>query len=452
MKICMLLAALAVPIIGFASEPALVNPPATLPAGVTSVSPVQGFVNISGDVNPQGVGEISIAFAGTEDVVPNKNVKSELYLNGELLAYSTDAHIDAMGVRGASVIFGGARKNAGWYEVRIAEGQFAIGGVASPAITLYYQIENFCTIYPTPGVVEQVDNIFLYFDPDVVKVEIDETKLNDLSCLAHYTANGVAVTPEYQLSAVALNEGVEWAVAITFGSADGIAQTFFYEGNYNLNIPAGLVISYSKGANYDEDPTDLIVRRNPRYNFAYVIPSFEQPVIVPENESVVDDFYEFTVKLNTAVTTLLFADTMGTSHIYPVFDGQVDTSFPICKLRALATVYDDNDKNDNTVTYKVIDPATKQFATEPVKVEPGDYALVLADKSFSCMRLNDNTQVWAAPYQYFYTVRSRNSKVEEIAVEGEKSIYNLQGIRINRDADNLPAGLYIINGKKVLVK
>lgn len=36
--------------------------------------------------------------------------------------------------------------------------------------------------------------------------------------------------------------------------------------------------------------------------------------------------------------------------------------------------------------------------------------------------------------------------------EGEKAIYNMQGIRINRSADELPAGLYIIGGKKVIVK
>ncbi|MDE5552240.1 MAG: hypothetical protein K2I91_03470 [Muribaculaceae bacterium] len=98
------------------------------------------------------------------------------------------------------------------------------------------------------------------------------------------------------------------------------------------------------------------------------------------------------------------------------------------------------------------DTSTKEFATSPVKVEPGDYALVLADKSFSCTRMNDGHQVWSAPYQYFYTVKSGSTKVEEVAVEGVKSIYNLQGIRINKNVENLPAGLYIINGKKVLVK
>lgn len=34
--------------------------------------------------------------------------------------------------------------------------------------------------------------------------------------------------------------------------------------------------------------------------------------------------------------------------------------------------------------------------------------------------------------------------------EGETVIYNLQGIRMNRDLDALPAGIYIVNGKKVI--
>ena len=113
MKKSLLLASLTLPVIGFAAEPPLVNPPAELPAAVTSVSPAQGFIDISGDVNPQGVGEITIAFAGTENVVPNKEVKSELYKDGVFLAYSTDAYIVAMGVRAASGKFVGARKNAG---------------------------------------------------------------------------------------------------------------------------------------------------------------------------------------------------------------------------------------------------------------------------------------------------------------------------------------------------
>lgn len=40
--------------------------------------------------------------------------------------------------------------------------------------------------------------------------------------------------------------------------------------------------------------------------------------------------------------------------------------------------------------------------------------------------------------------------VEAIANDGIKTVYNMQGMRVN--SENLPAGLYIINGKKVAVK
>lgn len=48
---------------------------------------------------------------------------------------------------------------------------------------------------------------------------------------------------------------------------------------------------------------------------------------------------------------------------------------------------------------------------------------------------------------------SSSSSIDEInAASTDRVIYNLQGMRITTDADNLPAGIYIINGKKVMVK
>lgn len=450
MKKSLLLIALAAPFLCNAASPGLVNEPAPLPSAVTSVSPSQGFVNISGNVCPLGVGEISIVFAGSGEVVPNKDVKSELYKDGELLASSTDAYVDAMGARIASVKFGTARKSTGWYEVKMAEGQFTVGGQPSPAFNLFYQIDGFCTISPASGVVEELSEIFLYFDKDVVNVELNNSHLNELACLAHYVDNnGTAVTPEYELTAEVLNEGDDWAVIIKFGSNDGIAQTFFYEGNYNINIPAGLVTTYSKNPDNEDDP---IKRTNPRYNMKYVIPSFPQPVIEPEEGSVVKDFFKFVITMDDSFTSLLFADTMSSSYIYPVVDGQVDDAAPV--LRVKATEWNNEEQ---TVTYCVIDPETKGFATEPIEVEPGEYALVLDDKSFSCTRLNDNAEVFSAPYQYFYTVKSGSSKVESAVVDNSNTVYNLMGVKVGKNLNNaevnaLPAGLYIINGKKVMVK
>ncbi len=51
-----------------AHAPQPVNPPAELPAGI-SVSPVQGFVDISNNASPNGVSSIGLSFS--QEVVPN---------------------------------------------------------------------------------------------------------------------------------------------------------------------------------------------------------------------------------------------------------------------------------------------------------------------------------------------------------------------------------------------
>ena len=45
--------------------------------------------------------------------------------------------------------------------------------------------------------------------------------------------------------------------------------------------------------------------------------------------------------------------------------------------------------------------------------------------------------------------------VDRVAVDhiaGNAEVYNLQGQRVASSADNLPKGIYIINGREVMVK
>jgi len=73
----------------------------------------------------------------------------------------------------------------------------------------------------------------------------------------------------------------------------------------------------------------------------------------------------------------------------------------------------------------------------------------------------DGEPLTASDGKYEFTVSGNHSvmfssttAIHEIQAEDAvvKSVYNLQGIRVNKAADQLPAGIYIINGKKVLVK
>ncbi len=52
-------------------------------------------------------------------------------------------------------------------------------------------------------------------------------------------------------------------------------------------------------------------------------------------------------------------------------------------------------------------------------------------------------------------INAKTSGIENVTIDSSNAnapVYNLQGIKIGSSTDNLPAGIYIVNGKKVLVK
>lgn len=450
MKHLFLSLALIAPAVMSAVNPQPVNPPAEIPAGISSVSPTQGFINTSGDANPLGVGEITLTF-GSSEIIANSDVHSELYKNGELYKTSTRAYADAMGTPMGSVNFGGAVTGGAWYEVRIPEGQFTVAGQPSPAVTLFYEIFQFCTISPQPGVVDEMSEISLYIH-DVDKVEIKESLLSEVTCLAHININGAEVSPEYKVTPSVVNDGREWAVFLNISDGDGIATSWIYTGNYLFNIPEGLIRTYVYGDNYDNDPEDYVMHQNPRYNFEYIIPSFPSPAIEPATSApVVGGFKDFVLKMPTGFE-VAYADNMTNSYVYPVDeDNQVDYNNRVLTVRAGATAVD---KTARTITLNVIE--NWQPVEQPVTLEPGYYALVLADRLFAGSW--SGTQKFSAPYRYDYEVIATSSVEDAGLVMPETyNVYNLQGVRVARNAskdalNSLPAGLYIANGKKVVVR
>lgn len=74
-------------------------------------------------------------------------------------------------------------------------------------------------------------------------------------------------------------------------------------------------------------------------------------------------------------------------------------------------------------------------------VKANDQTITAEDGVFN-LTVNADTQI---------KIAKDDSAVTEIEAEGaSKEVYNLQGIRVN--PDNLPAGIYIINGKKAIVR
>lgn len=98
------------------------------------------------------------------------------------------------------------------------------------------------------------------------------------------------------------------------------------------------------------------------------------------------------------------------------------------------------DKDNKQVAEKVIDRTTQNAAFTDLTA--GDYTASYTDGEG--LELSPRVSFAVAD----------NSGVEDIVVDSNAPavIYNLQGVKMNTTADNLPGGVYIINGKKVLVK
>lgn len=466
MKKLILLSAALLPMAMMAKAPELVNQPAPLPSPITNVSPEQGFVDLSGDKNPTGVAEITFTFP-TNQIHANKDVHAELYKDGELLTHNVlPAAIDAMGFPTASVYFSkGKITEPGWYEVRIPAGQFEyggklgepdpetgdapiVGGDPTPAFSVFYQINPRFSITPASGVVVNLDGITASFaGADEIRLTTNSAILGELSCFT--SAIYYDVTPIVQGNQVYFSLG-----------RGGIAAEIFEAGVYNVNIPAGLMTAVVYGPNYKEDPTDIIEYTSHRYNMSYEVPSSSQPGIYPDNSDPVKSFFEFELEMPEGLD-LLFADTMGFSNIYAVNeDGSLATDTPIAEVQVTGWDAEQPTSNGKGIVFlKVLDPATRVFATEPIVPLPGLYALQLAPSCFSGywhskLEGSNPIQVFCPPFRYDYKVVGDPSKVDGLdKAEETLTVYNLSGSLVGKglkNIDSLAPGLYIVNGKKVM--
>lgn len=138
---------------------------------------------------------------------------------------------------------------------------------------------------------------------------------------------------------------------------------------------------------------------------------------------------------NAVEHTVTFAVTDGALDGYEVKKdilSAVDTSAPVSAIGK---------------TQFTIAPASRAAGDLNVKV--GDTAVTPVDGVYTFETEADTT----------VTVGLPSSGIEDVVTSSDKTVdvYNLQGIRVAHsvnaaDVDNLPAGIYIVNGKKVAVK
>lgn len=444
--------------------------PSILPSGV-SVQPAQGLVEVAGSYGyPRGVANIGINFGYEVIVNPNCTEPSKAYLNDFTIpAVTTMARsVNQEDHRTAGVIFKNKSLNiTGLYKIEIPEGAFCkasgtdadgelTGTQPTPALTLYYEIYTPCNIFPTEGIVDELENIILTF-PDA-----DEVRPTKIAKFQFY--RDMSDTDAASISYTIMdydNDGVNNEVVLNFGSSDGISRKFIDPGSFWLLIEEGSFESIVYGPNYPNDPNDIDITGTPQILVNYLIPTMPAPDIIPTTEVPVESFDSFILVMPEGFSKML-QDGMARNYIYRVNEnGVVDTGAPLVLVKAVFDYC-----TDETTWLSLYDIDTYELLDE-WKPESGFYCLQL-DKALLTGTYTSKI-VGAAPefinsdpYRYIYEVQNDIvgvKEIEDIEVAEEEllTIYTLSGINVARNAEkeilnSLAPGLYIVNGKKVMKK
>ncbi|MDE6670502.1 MAG: hypothetical protein K2K26_12600 [Muribaculaceae bacterium] len=397
-----------------------------LPDQVASVSPAQGWVDTSNNANPLGVTEITVNFRTAPEVNPECTSTISIYVDGsdvaaESLVANEVAYIDAMGVPAGGFSFTKRFTAPGLYHVSIPAGVWLLDGEASPALELNYGIRQLQTLSPAAGIYDELSTITL-------TVAGTNVRQND----APELFSGL---DDYDMT-ISIEEGTDSSV-ITMT----IGEPINTPGTYTLLIPGGTFT-------YDMEEDGKIVTIDSQEIVAtYYISAVPKPAIDPE-EGTVKGFDKFTLTMPEGYS-MFFADTMSISYIYPVLpDGSLSPSY---EYRVRVAEYDSEAgtvqlvvlNSDNMPTETLLSPAN------------GEYALRLANSLVSGT-YNDEF-VGTAPFIYYYTVNNITG-IENIGLTENETldVYTITGVRVghnlNRESlKTLPTGLYIVNGKKIMV-
>ena len=117
---------------------------------------------------------------------------------------------------------------------------------------------------------------------------------------------------------------------------------------------------------------------------------------------------------------------------------------------ASATLAGVDNSYAETAEFKAVDGGfTVTFASTPT--EKGNYVLTVTPGMFGDEGFVKNgTGKANAPININYTI-GNTVGVSAAAADKESAIYNLQGVRVNSAIGHLPAGIYVIDGKKTLI-
>lgn len=123
--------------------------------------------------------------------------------------------------------------------------------------------------------------------------------------------------------------------------------------------------------------------------------------------------------------------------------------FEINESSLRANAIPTNDPDDNSVTWSTTTPDIMMVAPET-----GDFMGVRDGIGELVATANDGSGVIATAKVYFGNCYPQPDAIETVSskndIHTDETVYNLKGMRV--DSHNLPAGIYIKYGKKVMVK
>lgn len=358
--------------------------------------------------------------------------------------------------------------DAGWYCLRILDYDINVedsegNAISNPSdLYLYYHVAGYSVSPRDQSTMNSFPGLTIT-GPDVVITELDKINIYNSyidesnNPLNNKDEEGNITTVATAISTSPVTSNGYEGYTINFNYPDGD----LYNGSYTVFAPAGCITINGKSIGdfylhfiitgnmmplpeVSVDPIEGEVNELEVVNLAWGLTThpaedantdfygeflnYNQPAIMEGEENVAESYIPATLTLPDGQTV----DVKGyikTAYI-PNVDGDtgsVDTS--------------------NTIGGYL------QFAFEPAYTEAGDYKLSIAANELY-VSYNSYNQILNQAVSITYTIKSNGGTVGISAItEGiseESVIYNLQGQKVS--PSKIHKGIYIINGKKVLIK
>lgn len=265
------------------------------------------------------------------------------------------------------------------------------------------------------------------------------------------------------------------SVTSVVGDAEPVSYTADYNNSYNVTISEGMVITVESGAIERDKKAIVYVDDKTAAADYFSFERYDRSQVDLQNGYNVLEFYEgdnpfafswhgqsfSNVYLNGVLYGPMYDG--GTSYEASFADGDVLKVYLTCVPATYNLSIAADGDVDTSKLAVLLDhiTAVDQLDAYNNSVLQGTEVLITTDEDYNVtVKANDEVVEPQADGSVIVAVNAATDITLHNASEGvgsivaddnaEKVVYNLQGIRVN--SDKLPAGIYIVNGKKVVVR